>query len=126
MALPSTLWQAPAGTSGIPQTMLPISSTNPLPVVGGGVAAGSIYEGNGNIPSTATTITFGVLCSTVKISLSSGSANLYVNRTGIAATGTSADYIIYSGTSDVYNGRQLASISILGASASGTYSIEAY
>jgi hypothetical protein len=104
----------------------PVNYTNPLPVISGGVAAGSIYSSNASIVGTATTITFPLPCTTIDVATSSGAANLYINFTGIAATGGSGDFILFGGAAFTYAGQALSKISILGATASGTVTILAH
>ena len=108
------------------QGPLPVNYINPLPVISGGVPAGSIYSSNASITNTPTTITFPLPCSTIDIATSSGAANLYVNYTGAAASGGSGDFIIFGGAAFTYAGNPLSSISILGASVSGTVTILAH
>lgn len=104
----------------------PVNYTNPLPIISGGVAAGQIYQSNANIAGTAATISFGTPCTTIDIATSSGAANLYINFTGVAATGGSGDFVLFGGAAFTYAGQALSSISILGATASGTVTILAH
>jgi hypothetical protein len=105
----------------------PVNYTNPLPVISGGQPAGSIYQTNGNISNSPVTITFtGGACTTIVIATSSGAANLYYQLNGTAATGSTGDSILYGGAAYTYAGQALSSISILGATASGTYTITAH
>ena len=103
-----------------------ITVHNPLPVVSGGNAPPLIYQGNGSIPSVATWIDFPEPVTTVRIALSNGSANLYINWNGTVAVANSSCDVIWSGAADVYAGYPLTTICIIGASASGTYSIRAH
>ena len=109
-----------------PQGPQPVNYTNPLPVISGGLAAGQIYHGNASISNTAQTIPFGAPCTTVDIATSSGAANLYVNLTGAVATGGNGDFIVFGGAAYTYAGQALSSISIKGASSSGTVTICAH
>lgn len=105
---------------------LPVNYTNPLPVISGGLAAGQIYHNNASITNSPVTITFTTPCSTVDFATSSGAANVYINLTGAAASGGSGDFILFGGASFTYAGQALNSVSILGASASGTITICAH
>ena len=104
----------------------PVTASNPMPVVSGGNAPPLIYQGNGSIPSVATWIDFPEPVTTVRIALSNGSANLYINWNGTAAVANSSCDVIWSGAADVYAGYPLTTICIIGASASGSYSIRAH
>jgi hypothetical protein len=104
----------------------PVNYTNPLPVISGGVAQGQIYHGNASITNTPQTITFIVACTTIVFSSKSGSADVYINLKGATATGTSVDFVLFGGSSYTYAGQALPSVSILGASASGTLAICAH
>lgn len=105
---------------------VPVNYTNPLPVISGGLPAGSIYSSNASITNSPITITFTTPCSTIDIATSSGAANLYINFSGIAASGGSGDFILFGGAAFTYAGQALSSISILGASATGTVTICAH
>lgn len=105
---------------------VPVNYTNPLPVISGGLAAGQIYSNNQSITNSPVTITFTTPCSTIDIATSSGAANLYINLSGIAASGGSADFILFGGASFTYAGQALSNISIKGASSSGTVTILAH
>lgn len=84
------------------------------------------YVANGNIPATAATITFTVPSGNITISTSPGAANLYVNPTGIAATTGTGNYLVLPGWSYSYVGNPISTISIIGASAAGTYGVWAH
>jgi hypothetical protein len=102
-----------------------VNYLNPLPVIFGGVAQGSIFSQNGNIANSPLTINFGTPCSTFTLATAQGSANLYVNFSNVATGGT-ADLIVFGGSSYTYQGQPIQNISILGASASGVYTIVAH
>ena len=103
-----------------------ITVHNPLPVVSGGNAPPLIYQGNGLIPSVATWIDFPAPVTSIRIALSSGSANLYVSWNQTAAAANISCDIIWGGTTDVYAGYPLTAICIIGSAASGSYSIRAH
>ena len=97
---------------------------NPFNIQQPSVAAASITSTNGNVPNTATTVTFTAPSTHWSIVTSSGAANLYFTWTGSDATNSNA--ILYPGVIFNYNGPAVSAISILGASATGTYSVVAY
>lgn len=108
------------------QGPLPVNYINPLPVISGGVAAGSIYSSNASITSSPITINFTTPMSTIDFATSSGASNLYINLTGVAASGGGGDFILFGGAAYTYAGNPLNSISILGAGTTGTITILAH
>ena len=101
-----------------------LSATNPIFIAPSGVAAASIVNTTTSIPNTDTAVALGISAKRIKIQLSSGSAIMYVDFAN--GTATSGDYAIPAGGSVDYEGSAITSIHVLGASASGTYSILAY
>lgn len=85
-------------------------------------------ETNGSIAATASTITFNAASTNIDIITSSGAALLYVNLVGgTASTSGGTSMIVYPNIPYKYVGQpSISSISIIGASASGTYSIVAH
>jgi hypothetical protein len=120
------------GSSGTPanvniqQSGSNLSTTNPIFSQSASLTAANQYLLNGTIPATATTITFTAASGNITISTSSGAAILYVNPTGTAATTGTGNFPLFGGGSYSYVGAPLSTISIIGASASGTYGIWAH
>jgi hypothetical protein len=110
---------------------VPASASNPVPVGisstvnPSGVALNLITNTTANIPNISTTVTLAAASSNVTISTASTSAVLYVDFTG--GTATSGDYAIQPGASITYCGiPAVSTFKIIGASATGTYSVFAH
>jgi hypothetical protein len=119
----------------------PASNSNPVPVTvtGGagasvavtstvnptGVAQANITNTTAAIPASSTAVTLVAASTNITISTSPGAAILYVDYAN--GTATSGDFAIYPGQSQTFTGvPAITTFKVIGASASGNYSVLAH
>lgn len=90
-----------------------------------GQPSASVYTVTGSIPNTSTTVTFTTPSNQITIGTTGSSAVLYVTFNGATATAT-AGLMVNPGSYFTYQGPALASINIIGASATGSYTVIAH
>jgi len=76
-----------------------------------------------NIPATATTVMLLAPCTTITVITTLESSILYVQYNGTAATTSGSGIRLDPGRAYSYWGVPIQTISIIGAAASGTYSV---
>lgn len=102
-----------------------VGITGNVAIVPTGVAQASIINTTASMPSSDTAIPSWVASRHVTVKSSPDAAIMYLDLAG--GTATSADFRIEPGASFTYEGATLSSAPhILGASATGTYSVCAY
>lgn len=106
----------------------PYSSSNPIPVTplaGGSVTQANITNATGNVPNTSTTVTLVAASTHLTIKTDPAAAVLYVDVAN--GTATTADFRIDPGAGMTWdNLPSMTAIKIIGASATGTYSVTAW
>jgi len=117
--------------SGVTSPDKPVSASDPIPVSGTvtanqtSVAQASIINTTDNIPNTSTTVTLAQACTHVLVKTPSTAAILYIDFANGAAA-TSADFQLDPGAGILIEGPSITTFKILGASATGTYSVLAW
>jgi hypothetical protein len=101
-----------------------LSSTNPIFVVPGSVAQASITNTTASVPNTSTTVTLAAASRHVIVKTDPAAAILYVDFAD--GTATSADFRVEPGGAVTIEGPSITTFKILGASATGTYSVLAW
>lgn len=99
------------------------ASAEPVFEPGNDTLASDMTSVTGNVPNTATTVTFTKASRHIIVKTDPAAAVLYVAFSG---TATPSNFRIDPGAALAIDGPALGSISIIGASATGTYSVAAW